>query len=401
MPPLRDRASNVRTAAAQRRVPREFQQSRKFDPVTKQLAEVSFSLPGPTPEEQDYRDEIKRVTDITIPEDREVILTGVRTWTMPGEVRDFHHLTFKIVDRTAISTPEDVAALVKIADTAFRARKPLKKTAAAATRTRLVGLSDEQIGKVDQRGGTDAFWQRLGDLLGQLDLAMKEHPCEDAVIALGGDIIEGFENYKGQAHLNDLAHPSQMREARAYLKKAISTIAARHDHTTVLAVPSNHTGWRDGKDYLGKPGDDYGLELVDQVADVFAQGNWADRVDFLFPRNEWQVALALPVRDDVIGLTHGHVGKTFTPEGFRKWFLEQVAGDTDIAATTIMLSGHYHHRRVWPLYKDRVHIQLPALDGGSTHYENASGESSPAGIWTAVIKDGGGLDYERLLTTTL
>ena len=112
---------------------------------------------------------------------------------------------------------------------------------------------------------------------------------------------------------------------------------------------------------------------------------------------------AIKVRDDVLALTHGHVGNTFTPEGFKKWFLGQVAGDSPIAQATIVVSGHYHHRRVWPLgnlgNRERVHIQMPAMDGGSSWFANATGEWSHPGIWTAVIRDGYGLDHERVLRT--
>lgn len=380
-----------------RNVPTAFMSGVQYAP-NGELVSAAINVTEIPEDETAWRAHILAQTGMPVPDDREVILTAVRTWTM-GAVEN-RHLTFRIEPRSAQSGTWNVAELVKIARGNSSRKPPRNATSTdAATRTRIVGLSDEQLGKVDKRGGTEAFFERLGVLLGELDAEMKARPCEDAVILLGGDLIEGFQNTKQQSHTNDLSHPEMLRVARAYLTEVITRIASRHRNTRVLAVPSNHGAWRDGKDNLGLPGDDYGLDCVRAVAESLAMSErWAG-VEFIFP-DRWGVSVAVQVRGDVVALTHGHVG-TSGPASFEKWFAGQALGDSPISSATVVVSGHFHHRRYNPLgnigNRERVHIQLPALDGGSAWFENSSGQWSHPGIWTAVIRDGIGLDHERLL----
>lgn len=389
-------ADAVKVGPPMRRgVPAAFQCGATYSP-TGDLEAASVNVTEIPADEAGWRAEIEKQAGVTIPDDREVMLTNVRLWNLG--VTSHRHLTFRIVARSAVNGTVDYAELVKIARGNGN-RKPAKFTDVAASRTRIVGLSDEQLGKVDKRGGTAAFFERLELLLAELDDEMRAMPCEDAVILLGGDLIEGFENTAQQSHTNDLSHPEMLRVARAYLTEAITRIASRHERTRVLAVPSNHGAWRRGKDNLGLPGDDYGLDCVRAVAESLAMSErWAG-VEFIFPER-WGVSVAVQVRDDVLALTHGHVG-TSGPASFEKWFAGQSLGDSPISAATIVVSGHFHHRRYNPLgnigNRERVHIQLPALDGGSAWFENSSGQWSHPGIWTAVIRDGFGLDHERKL----
>lgn len=391
-------ASGPAIAAPMRRgVTRGFRAGASLD-LDKGTASIVVA-PAEIPEdEQAWRTHIAEQAGMPVPEHLEVILTGVRTWTM-GDVEN-KHLTFRIVERAGADAAVDVAELVKIARGNAK-RTPIKPTVDASLRTRIVGLSDEQLGKVDRSGGTEAFFERVGELLGMLDAEMRATPCEDVVILLGGDLVEGFQSTAGEAFTNDLSHPDMLRVARAYLTEAITRIASRHERTRVLAVPSNHSAWRRGKDYLGRPGDDYGLDCVRAVAEALARDPKFADVEFILP-DPWDVSVAIPVRDDILALTHGHVG-TAGPASFPKWFAGQVVGDSAIARATVVVSGHYHHYRATPLGnigdRERRHVQLPALDGGSNWFTNTSGEWSHPGIWTAVIRDGYGLDHERVLRT--
>jgi len=393
-------ADAVTTGAPMRRgVPRGFQSGASLD-LDKGTASIVVK-PADIPEDETaWRKHILAQTGMPVPDDREVILTGVRTWTM-GVVEN-KHLTFRIEARSAANGTVDIAELVKIAR-GNAARKPRKATERALTQTRIVGLSDEQLHKVDRHGGTPEFFEWLGLVLAELDEELRREPCQDAVIALGGDLIEGFENTGSQMFTNDGSHPTMLTTAHAYLTDTITRIAARFERVRVLAVPSNHTAWRRGKDNLGKPGDDYGLAIVRTVAASLSMSERWGHVEFVLP-SEWEVSVAVQVRDDVLALTHGHVG-TSGPASFPKWFAGQVVGDSPIARASIVLSGHYHHYRSVPLGnigdRQRVHIQMPAMDGGSSWFTNATGEWSPRGIWTAVIRDGYGLDHERVLRASL
>lgn len=349
-------------------------------------------------DEAGWRSEIKKQTGLTVPDDRVVVLTGVRLWNMGA--REHRHLTFKI-ERRAGATSHDLDALLDTARKNARRTPPKRKADLALTRTRLVGFSDEQLHKVDRLGGTPEFFERLGVMLGKLDAEIVERPCDDAVVMFGGDMTEGFENHGGQAFTNDGSMPDMIVTATQYMTHVITWVASRHQRTRVLVVPSNHGAWRKGKDYLGKPSDDFGIAVAKIVQAALARDpRFADIIEFYIP-SEWEVSVAVPVRDDVIALTHGHVGTT-GPAAFPKWFAGQCLGDSPISGATVVFSGHFHHLRVVPLGavadRPRVHIQMPAMDGGSSHFTNATGEWSPPGITTAIVNDATGLDHLRVLT---
>ena len=51
----------------------------------------------------------------------------------------------------------------------------------------------------------------------------------------------------------------------------VTAIAAQHETVRVATCPSNHAAWRQGRDYLGRPGDDFGIDCHLSVRDVLAR----------------------------------------------------------------------------------------------------------------------------------
>lgn len=291
---------------------------------------------------------------------------------------------------------EDMAALLTIA----QANRAGRRAADPSPRTRVVVVSDPQIGKVGSRGGTPAFLERTQGLLAQLDTIMEAEPCEDALVADPGDLCEGFENVAAQQHTNDLSHPAQLRVARAVLTDIVTRVAARHHATTVATVPSNHTAWRRGKDVLGKPGDDYGIDCHHAVSEALARDPHFKHVQWTFP-DEWDESLAVRVRGATIGLAHGH--QRSKPDQIPDWWKGQAHGSQPIANATLLISGHFHHLRVQPSGaidgRSRWWMQAPTMDNGSDWYRNSSGEDSEPGILTFTVDDAGRWDNLRLITT--
>jgi len=316
-------------------------------------------------------------------------------WTTPATTRPAWRYRFRIVPTEHLPERVDVTELVKVIRGNRKAR-PRKTTTA---RTRVVVLSDAQIGKVDHRGGTQNLLERIDTLLDALDDETKTVRCDDAVILDPGDLAEGFENTPQQAHTNDLSHPAQLEVAEIVLTQAVGRISGRHTRTRVASVPSNHTLWRRGKDRLGRPGDDYGLKTHRTVARAMALAG-RDDVTWLLPE-AWEESLVLQVRGAVIGLAHGH--QVPRPDGIRDWWAKQTHGGGPLAAATILVTGHYHHLRVEPTGaidgRSRWWFQAPTLDNGSSWYRNGGGggDSEP-GLLTFTVDDDGRWDNLRLLT---
>lgn len=356
--------------------------------------EVTVQVPTVPEDEQEWRAEISRVTGLTLPDSRRVEIQQVRYWGDPSN--PFVYVRFGITDREQEHDALDLAELVKVARPNRRNRNPLLGTG----RTRVVIGSDPQVGKSDHRGGTPELLGRVESLLGQLDDLARSEPCDDAVILDPGDLTEGFENTAQQSHTNDLSFPDQLRVARVLLTEIVTSVAARHGSTRVATVPSNHGAWRRGKDRLGRPGDDFGIETHRTVADALSLAGRRD-VSWLLP-DPWAESLAVKVRGAVIGLAHGH--QVSRPDGVPDWWAKQTHGGGPLAAATILVTGHFHHLRVQPSGaidgRARWWMQAPTLDNGSSWWANGGGGSDcEPGLLTFTIDDAGRWDGLRLLTS--
>lgn len=256
-------------------------------------------------------------------------------------------------------------------------------TSAAA---RVVIISDPQIGKVDHRGGTPQLLERVAYFRQQLDQIMADQPCAEAVVLDAGDLIEGFENTRGQLHSNDLSLPSMLRVARAILTDLIGTVAARHERTRVATCPSNHSAWRSGSGYLGTPSDDFGIDCHRAVSDIFARSD--PSVEWVWP-DTYDQSTALDIAGARVGVTHGHYAKQ---RQFKAWLAGQALGSTVLADCDIIVSGHYHSFLVEGVGflngKERTHLQAPTMDNGSEWWRALTGDDSAPGLLTFTITDG-------------
>jgi len=393
---LADRLANPATAVApsvnrRRSAPQGFEPGVKFE--AGQAAEVTLTVTEIPENETAWREKILEHTEIDVPDHRKVELTAVRYWGDPAS--PMVYVRFEISDRPEHVEAADVAETLKI----IRANRKPSPRKTVTGRTRVVVVSDAQIGKVDERGGTPELLARIDHLLAQVEQESRDVKCDDVIILDPGDLTEGFENTAQQAHTNDLSLPEQLRVARGILTEAVTRISRLHPAgTRVATVPSNHSAWRRGKNYLGKPGDDFGLDVHRAVAEAFAFAG-RDDVTFIIP-DVWDESLALQVRGAVIGMAHGH--QVTRPDGIRDWWAKQTHGGGPLAAASILVTGHFHHLRLEPTGaiegRDRWWIQAPTLDGGSSWWRNSGGGSSgEPGAVTFTIDDAGDWDNLRLV----
>ncbi|HLU41628.1 MAG TPA: hypothetical protein VKZ55_04455 [Microthrixaceae bacterium] len=363
--------------------------------VDNRPAEVTLQLREIPEDEQAWRKEIKRVTQLDIPEHRRVEIQQVRYWGDPREPQIY--VRFGIVDRAVERGEIDLPGLLQVVKQNRRPRPSKRPTPA---RTRVGILSDVQAHKVDHRGGTRELLQRLDAVFARYEDECKRVRCDDALVLDPGDLIEGFENTAQQAYTNDGSLPDQLDTAQVIVADFVGRTAALHrGGTRVATVPSNHGAWRRGKGTLGKPGDDFGLMVHKAVARQY-QFARRDDVTWVIPQ-PWDEALALQVRGAVIGLAHGHQAGA-NPDRVPLWWAKQTQGGTPLAAATILVTGHWHHFRAQPAGqidgRDRWWLMAPTLDNGSAWWRNSAGigDSEPA-LLTFTIGDDGRWDDLRLI----
>ena len=364
------------------------------DVQTGMVDTVTLNLQAaPAAEEGAWREEIKRVTGLEIPADREVVLTDTRYWGNP----ETPNVYCKFVIRDRQVSAADLEDLVKLVKRAKAARKP---KAALKPRALVVAYADAQVGKVGSRGGTQELLERVYDKFDKLEDHAKSLGCETAVLADCGDCVESFENVAGQAFTNDLSFPEQLRVARRLYTDVAMRLAKLHSRLVCLGVPSNHGQWRRGKDILGRPGDDYGLETLIAVSDAFAMNPDAfGHVEFKIP-DMWHESLAIDLYGTVLAVSHGH--QVNRPEGIPRWWADQVHGGQPSYDADILLTGHFHHARMQPsgrsphTGRQRMWFQAPTLDNGSDWYRHRAGSDSDPGLMTFTV-DADGWDNLKIL----
>lgn len=249
---------------------------------------------------------------------------------------------------------------------------------------RFVLGSDPQIGKRDEYGGTDELFERTERAVQELTKVFIREPAKTLVHLDNGDIVEGFENTKAQAHTNDLSFINQLRVSREWLAMFLNVENAYCEDHHVVATTSNHSAWRSGKDYLGRPGDDFGIFIHETVRDVFdAQGKGTT---WHLP-NEWREYTTANINGIGVALTHGHRAKN--RNSIMDWWRGQMfAHPEDFEDTMLFVNGHWHSPVFEQVGRGKYRIQAGAMDGGSNWFSNVTGtESDPSVITFRVTED--------------
>ena len=271
---------------------------------------------------------------------------------------------------------------------ASRRKSKAKVKAEPRKRTTVVCLSDVQAGKTSHRGGTPELLDRLKEKRDALAAELKRRKPDSTVLAEGGDLFEGFESGGNPMFTNDLSLAQQMDVAGTEVYEFLD-IMQRHGHVDVMAVNSNHTAWRRGKQNLGESQDDLGLHVhrtVEKIADAKGiDATWH------YPK-PYSEQVCIDVRGTGLGMVHGN---QFAPGGAVKWWQGQQHGAQPVAGADILLTGHYHFLSLMPTGrngrtdKSKWWIQMPTLDNGSTWYSNISGDDSDPGLLIFDITEDG------------
>lgn len=216
------------------------------------------------------------------------------------------------------------------------------------------------------------------------------------VVAGMGDLIEQCSaNYNAQTFTVEVNRRQQVRLARRLIRDAIIRWAKFFEKVTVIAVPGNHGENRnDGKLYT-TVGDNDDVAIFETIADILSSNQDAyGHIQFFLPEDDLYVVLDL--HGIYVGFAHGHInagGSSTAQKRIRTWWEGQCFGNQPIGDAKILVTGHYHHFSITE-FGDKVHIQCPAMDGGSEWWQNLKGEQARPGILTMVVDKNGYQDVQ-------
>lgn len=334
-----------------------------------------------------------------LPEGYTLVLTEMQLvqhenfWTRDGQGDDAvtkpsasFRYRFKVVPKS-LRADEDLAALMAEAI----ARKPEDMEVAGhdGKTSKVINLADFQIGKVDENGGTAQTLARSEAALAKIVRELTFAPVDEIVIVDNGDSTEGVESAPNALGMNDLHHTEQVRVWRRVLWRWIDALAPLAPVVTVIGVPSNHCRNRRGKNALGAPLDDWGIEVIAQVSDI-AEGNPKayGHIQFIVPNEFEEHVLHTLAGGQVLGVVHGH--QKSSAGSLAGWI--KSTGRRGIAQADLVVVGHFHHLVVEAFGELQWLFVCPTNDNGSSWFTPSSGERSEPGILTFRVDGRGWFD---------
>lgn len=320
----------------------------------------------------------------------------VKTWEVgDGKVRTSLRVSYKPSSGPS-EEPLDIASLFARTEAA----KPSKAPVGREDRALVVVWADSQTGKVDRNGGTTELMARIKEKQERLREFSATVNAGSAFFLDAGDGVEGFENTGQQAHTNDLSLMEQVDLEATFEQETVILLSELHRRVEVTGIPSNHCAWRNGKNQLGKPSDDWGIFIKKQMKKALALNPDAfGHVNVTLP-NIWEEFMTVDVMGHGVGLVHGH--QVNQPEKMRDWWGKQLQGG-NLWDAEILVHGHFHHLRIeqdgrHPKTKNQKYvIGAPALDNGSAWVGNSSGTDSDPGLLAFVVEKGKGFDFNSVV----
>jgi hypothetical protein len=294
-----------------------------------------------------------------------------------GSWRTAYKFVFRVLDGEDVNLP----LLYKEAKRT-KAPKPPAKT--NADKALVILWSDLQVGKVASRGGTKELLLRVNATRERIVAQAKRDKPSKIVVCDVGDLIEGFSNAADmhQLRTNDLSIQQQIDVSTTIIWDLLKSLAAVTNEIDYLTVGSNHCQWRVNKQKVGTGLDDWGIHVGRTLARLSQEVGLP--VKFYEPA-EWDESLVHDVFGDNfhrIGLFHGH--QASRPDGVPGWIAKQQLGNQPISASTLYVSGHFHHLQVREIGNterntSRYWVQAKTLDSGSDWYRTSggSGDSDP------------------------
>lgn len=255
----------------------------------------------------------------------------------------------------------------------------------------VAATGDTQLGKVDGDGtaGTVNRVLERFDASAYRVRALRKlgYGIGEVVLPWLGDCLEGNQSQGGNAAAAgriDLTITEQVRVLRRIMMQQVKIMAPTASRIIVPVIPGNHDEAERRGSIVRSYTDSWAIEAGSAVADACAENPDAyGHVSFVFPKPD-ELTVTIDVQGTILGMAHGH---QFGRDPL-KWWAGQSHGRQPIGEAHILLGAHLHHLRLQDTGKDRVFMQVPALDGGSTWFRHRQGEDSRAGMLSFITANG-------------
>lgn len=302
-----------------------------------------------------------------------------------GEVTlvKMHYYKFDVVaGESPEAAEEHVGELVR----RIRSRRP-SKPEVGGDDAFLFMMSDLQLGKAEGAVGTSDTVEAYCDTVDQAAARIKglrragAHMPQLGIVGTG-DIVESCTNfYANQAFLVDRNQRDQNRLAREVGYYTIDTLAPLFDEVKVGCVGGNHGENRNDGKKATDDADNADVAFFECLREAYDRAGDPFGIDWTIPHDELSIMMTLGGVN--VGFTHGHIfrrGSTAQQKAL-EWFRGQVFGYGAVADAQILVSGHFHHFLATSVGL-RTLFQTPAIDPGSKHFEDGSGDRTPPGVLT-------------------
>jgi len=166
-------------------------------------------------------------------------------------------------------TGELVAAVYQAAKDAglatppVKVKPPAKDTRKGKAEVALIHCTDWQLGKKTVSYGKETCAQRIERFIDKsiaiTEIQRKHHPVREAVLFLGGDMVEGLGIFPGQAWEVDALLYEQLFNTSHIISQTITTLAANFESVRVVCEYGNH-----GR--IGRKGEMPAGDNIDRIA---------------------------------------------------------------------------------------------------------------------------------------
>ena len=144
---------------------------------------------------------------------------------------------------------------------------PKRDKRKGAPEVALLHITDTHVGQVTPSFNTDVAKRRILDTVAKAikltDIQRADHPVQECVVLLGGDLIEQTGQFPNQVWGVDSTTFQMIFDAAGVIQDALLTLLGTFDKVTVYEVPGNH----------GRVGRGKGRQSLDYESDT----NW-DRI---------------------------------------------------------------------------------------------------------------------------
>ena len=273
-------------------------------------------------------------------------------------------------------------------------RKPkLKDTNFGGDTAFIWTMADWQLGKADY--GVENTLKRYEEALikgvNQVKALRKTGTEIDEIYLLGlGDLTENCDTsyYSSMPFNIELSLSQQYQLARRMIMKTIDTFLSQADKIVICGIGGNHGEMtRSGKgQVLSDRLDNSDMMHFEVVKEILAQNKRYDKVKVILPTDYHHL---LDIKGKGVAITHGHMtGGGSGPEGkIMKWWAGQAMGWLPSGAAEILITGHYHHPRVYKQGK-RTWFQCPSIDASKDFTARTGLWNDPGVLCFTVNKDG-------------